>query len=176
MCPCVWNGGLSEYTRSVPEASLYCRTEIKHGEMRTSRAEYILGRNTRSETRSCSGHCDDPAQPAVIRYEYGPRLASIHNRTRGYFFQLDLESRVYTAHRLNKHGGIGKVVIAPPRDPSRTLHVHTETIDTGERRKIFGRTARHVITRVTQTHHPASAHRHPSQKPTPGTSIRRAPG
>ena len=66
----------------MPEPSLRYEIVSIHGEMRNSRTEYILGRNSRSESRDCRGYCDgDPNRPgAVRRYKYGPLRAYIQNR------------------------------------------------------------------------------------------------
>jgi hypothetical protein len=138
----------------MPEPGLRYEIVSIHGEMRNSRTEYILGRNSRSESRDCSGY-----QPgAVTRYKYGPLRAYIQNRDLHYCFQLDLASGVYTASRVDEYGSPNwfKPAITK-RHSGRTLHVHMQTIDTGERREMYGRTARRVITRSTQRISPASA-------------------
>ena len=61
----------------MPDASLRYVIVSKHGTTRSSRTEYIRGRNSRSE--------------------YRPQRPVIQNRDLGYVFQLDPESRVYTA-------------------------------------------------------------------------------
>ena len=38
-----------------------------------------------------------------------------------------------------------------PKKSGKTRHCHIETIDTGERREMFGYIARHVVTRSRQT-------------------------
>jgi hypothetical protein len=74
--------------------------------MSTGRTEYILGRNMRSDWRECRGYCDgDPTQPKAKRFEYGSLRAVIHNYDLHYCFLLELESRVYTACRIDEHGG-----------------------------------------------------------------------
>ena len=98
--------------------------------MRASRTEYISGRNWRVE----------------VREGQHSRRAAISNHDRHYNFHLDLEAGVYTASRI----------AVKPRptgltQSGRTRHIHTETVDTGERREIFGYTARRVITRATET-------------------------
>lgn len=67
-------------------ASLKFRTESLYGEMPTSRTEYIAGRNSRSETRSCSGH-SETVPPTNARYEYGSLRAYIQNRDLQYGFE-----------------------------------------------------------------------------------------
>jgi hypothetical protein len=60
------------------KASLKFRTDSLHGDMPGSRTEYILGRNTRLENRSCSGH-SETFPPTNVRYEYGPLRAYMQN-------------------------------------------------------------------------------------------------
>src|SRR5881409_1276499 len=75
------------------------------GEMRTSRTEYLLGRNSRFESRDCRGYCDgDPTHPGAMQFQYGPLRALIQNRDLHYQFHVDLESRVYTSSRLSEYG------------------------------------------------------------------------
>jgi len=139
----------------MPEPSLRYEIVSIHGEMCNSRTEYILGRNSRSESRDCRGYCDgDPNRPgAVTRYKYGPLRAYIQNRDMHYAFQLDLEAGVYTAARVNEYGGrswsMSKMRRMKPQPSGRAVNVHTQTIDTGERREMYGYIARHVIARTT---------------------------
>jgi len=113
-------------------------TTLFFGGMAASSPQYIRGRNTRGEHRNQSGD------------ECGPLRVNIHNRDLGYLFQLEPASQIYTACRVNEYGG---PIWAKPRRPDtpklsgRTVHTHTVTIDTGERREMFGYTARHVIKR-----------------------------
>ena len=57
-------------------ASLKFQTDSLYGDMPT---DYILGRNTRLENRSCSGH-SETVPPTNVQYEYGPLRAYIQNR------------------------------------------------------------------------------------------------
>jgi hypothetical protein len=144
----------------MPEPSLRYEIVSIHDEMRHSRIEYILGRNSRSEARNCNGYCDgDPNQPgAVTRYRYGPLHTHIQNRDLHYHFQLDLESGVYTASRVNEYGSPSwvKPKTTKPQPSGRTVYVHMQTVDTGERREMYRHTARRVITRTTQRVSPES--------------------
>lgn len=124
----------------------------RSGGLLSSRSEYICGENTRSETRDCRGH-SVTGSPTDVQYEYGPLRAYIRNRDLGYGFQLDLAARIYTAFRANEHGSpvwLKPRHTQPFKSTGLTVHTHTETIDTGERREIFGYMARHVITRTSQ--------------------------
>src|SRR5438128_591002 len=120
----------------MSDASLRYVIVSTHGTTRSSRTEYIRGRNSRSE--------------------YGPLRALIQNRDLGYQFHLDLESRVYTAIELNEYRRVGWLErrVNRHRPSGRTVHVRTETIDTGERKEMFGYTARRVIIRWSQRYTP----------------------
>lgn len=126
-------------------------TRYLFGDMPTSRTEYIYGRNTRSESRNCAGH-SSTTPPTNVQYKYGPWVVYIHNRDLGYSFWIDMERGIYAAYRANEFGSPAwaKPRISPLKPSGKTLHVHTDTIDTGDRKSVFGSTARRVITRSRQ--------------------------
>jgi hypothetical protein len=135
----------------MSKASLKFRTDSLYDDMPTSRTEYILGRNTRSENRSCRGH-SETAPPTNVQYEYGPLRAYIQNRDLQYGFEIDIAAGIYTALHANDRGS--PVWIKPQRIERQErsgsiVHSHTETVDTGDRRTVFGYTARRVITKNT---------------------------
>ncbi len=99
----------------MPEPSLRYVVVHLQGEMRTGRTEYLLGRNSRSELRDCRRDRDgDPKQPGAVQFQNGPLRAYIQNRDLRYHFHLDLESRVYTARRVNEYGSGLKPKGKPP--------------------------------------------------------------
>jgi len=157
----------------MSEPSLRFVVEHVRGKMRISRTEYILGRNSRSESRDCRG-CSDgsPNQPNGMQFQFGPLRAMIQNRDLQHTFHLDLESRVYTAWRLNENGG--SISTAPQgralQPSGRTLNVQTETIDTGERQELFGYKARRMIIRTTHRF-TAENNRHPVETEVDGWYI-----
>jgi hypothetical protein len=129
--------------------SLRFRTDSLCGDMPTSRTDYILGRNTRSDNRSCSGR-SETVPPTNVQYEYGPWRAYIQNRDLQYGFEVDIEGGIYTAWRASEHGSptwIKPGRVEQQEHSGSTVHSHIETIDTGERRTAFGYTARRVITK-----------------------------
>ena len=137
----------------MSEQSLRFTLVHRSGSLLSSRTEYVCGQNGRSESRSCTGH-SVTAPPTNVQYEYGPLRANIHNRDLGYGFELDLEARIYTAYRANQYGSptwLKPLQIQPRKRSGQTVHIHTETIDTGERLEILGYGARHVITKTSQT-------------------------
>jgi hypothetical protein len=66
---------------------------------------------------------------------------------------LEIDKRIYTAFQANEYGSpkwMKPHQTEPQKRSGRTVHTHTETIDTGERRELFRNTARRVITRSRQ--------------------------
>jgi hypothetical protein len=140
----------------MPEPSLKFTTVRVLRRMQTSNTEYISGRNSRREYRECRGSRADPEDAASERYEYGPLRALIENRDLHNSYQLDLEAMVYTATRVNDFGA--PVWMKPRRvemkSSGRTRYIHIETVDTGERRQMFGYTGRRVVTRKSDQTEP----------------------
>jgi hypothetical protein len=84
---------------------------------------------------------------------YGPRLAMITRCDLGQIYDLNLDSREYVTapyppKPLNNEEMEAHGLKMPEFNASAkpTLRVETTTVDTGERKEIFGHTARHVIT------------------------------
>jgi len=136
----------------MPEPSLRYVIVNVWGEARNSRTEYILGRNSRSEyILSQTIRERDPNQPGAVRMAYGPLRALVQNRQLYSQFHLDLDARVYTTLRVPEDQRPTSFTTRAPihRPSDRTIHVHTETIDTGERGEMFGYIARRMIIRTT---------------------------
>ena len=137
----------------MPEPSLRFTTVSVHGEMRAGQTNYFLGRSTRSESRGCTAYCDgDPTGPGAMQYRYGPLRAVIHNRDLHYYFHLDLDAGVYTSERLMEYDvprSLRPIRPGPARSEQK-VHIHTHTVDTGERREILGYPARRVLIRAMQ--------------------------
>lgn len=84
---------------------------------------------------------------------YGPRLVSITRCDLGQSFELSLDTREYTSgpyrpKPLTKEEIARRGIQVPATYVSDkpTLRIEVTTTDSGERREIFGHTARHVIT------------------------------
>jgi hypothetical protein len=83
-----------------------------------------------------------------------PRTALITRCDLKQTFHLNLDDRQYTAgplqtfpareEMLARAAASGQLVVASQREP--TVLVETETVDTRERKELFGHTARHVVT------------------------------
>jgi hypothetical protein len=115
------------------------------------RTSYIQPDRQRMEYRNSFGtrHGTEPV--------YGPRLARIVRCDLGQSFELNLDTQEYTSAPYPpklltpeelKARGLGTRV---QQSATPTVRVEIKTTDTGERKEIFGRTARHVITTTTQT-------------------------
>jgi len=117
---------------------------------------YLQGDRKRTEYQNSFGmkKADGSLQPV-----YGPHIASIIRCDLGQTFELNLDTHEYasapyppkpfTPEEL-KARGLDKPVTYAADQP--TVRVETTTTDTGERKEIFGRVARHVIT--TRKHTP----------------------
>src|SRR5208283_1606773 len=117
---------------------------------------YMQGDRKRTEYQNSFGmkKADGSMQPV-----YGPHIASITRCDVGQTFELNLDTHEYasapyppkpfTPEEL-KARGLDKPVTYAADQP--TVRVETTTTDTGERKEIFGRVARHVIT--TRKHTP----------------------
>jgi len=131
----------------VGEASLRFTQVRRFGGTSSSDTQYLWGANSRREYRELRGT------------QTGPLRATIHNRDLAYLYQLDLEAGVYTATRVNEFGA--PVGTRPPqmerKKSGRERHIHTDTVDTGERREMFGYQARRIITRTTERYEPEDA-------------------
>lgn len=117
----------------------------------SQRTTYIQPDRQRMEYRNSFGtrHRTEPA--------YGPRLARIVRCDLGQSFELNLDTQEYTSAPYPpkplspdelKARGLGTRI---QQSATPTIRVEIKTTDTGERKEIFGRTARHVITTTTQT-------------------------
>ena len=85
-------------------------------------------------------------------YSLGPHLASITRCDLGQRFELNLDSSQYESMPYPP-----KFLTSAPGTPKTsqsekpTMRIEIKTVDTGERRQLFGRTARHVITTIKET-------------------------
>src|SRR5579872_1896898 len=71
----------------------------------------------------------------------------------GSYYLLDLQAKRYVeSSRIDPVLTLATWLRRPPRvrDSGKTVNVYLETVDTGERRQMFGYTARHLITRERQ--------------------------
>lgn len=122
-------------------------TRIQANGHATSVTRYIQGQRSRTEWRNESGGPTKPGEP--VTYTYGPPRASIFQCDVYRALDLNLQDHEYALHELDEQGrpkGVKPIPIST-KASGGTLTINVETIDTGERKEIFGRTARHIIRR-----------------------------
>jgi hypothetical protein len=115
----------------------------------TETTEYLQADRKREEHRGAFGYWLRPNGRTI--YRPTPRTALIKRCDLQQIFLINFEDREFTEwpiqplptrEELNTRPESG-----PTSDqPAPTVLVETETVDTGERRELFGRSARHVIT------------------------------
>jgi hypothetical protein len=116
---------------------------------------YIRGDRKRMDFRSATGGAKRADGSVDVRY--GPHAAFITRCDLGQMLELNLDAREYhTAPYPPKpftKEQVDALKIKPMGDmPSEpTLLIETTTVDTGERREMFGHTARHVVTTRKET-------------------------
>lgn len=106
---------------------------------------YVQSDRRRREYRTFTGSIDGPPLAEISRCDLNQNL------------YLNLEDRQYATRPIPKltpkqelQARVAK--ITPPAEPPKpTILVEITTVDTGERKKIFGYDARHVITTRKQT-------------------------
>jgi hypothetical protein len=111
---------------------------------------YIQGDRKRMDFRSSTGGAKRADGSMDVRY--GPHAAFITRCDLGQMLELNLDAREYHAAPYPPNPFTKEQVealkIKPPSSAQSepTLLIETTTVDTGERKEIFGRTARHVVT------------------------------
>jgi len=111
---------------------------------------YIEKDRRRTEYRNWTGGAKRWDGPTDVHY--GPRLASITRCDLGQAFELNLDTGEYVAgphppKPLSKEQTEALELKVPQFAASGkpTLRIEITTVDTGERKEFFGRTARHLI-------------------------------
>ncbi len=146
------------------------------GSMSSERTMYFQGDRKRLDFRSSSGGARRADGSVDVRY--GPHIASITRCDLGQMFQLNLDAHEYssapyppkplTKEQMETIGIKAAPARQPPSKP--TLLIETTTVDTGERKQLFGHTARHII--VTRKETPLEgSQREPQESVTDGWYI-----
>src|SRR5215813_1784825 len=99
--------------------------------------EYYSGQNSRSEIQLSSGKTMGHHR-AIIRLRDPDKVQ---------VYDLDLDSHEYVSYQTDWKGGPVKSKPVKATPSGKTYVIESETVDTGERKEIFGQTARHLITR-----------------------------
>jgi hypothetical protein len=118
----------------------------------------ISGRQTMQETQYVQGDRRRDEHRFASGYNASPPLASITRCDMGQNFVLNIEDKQYASTPIPKilsptemrAIAAKRSVSATPSTP--TILIEITTVDTGERKKLFGYEARHVITSEKHTH------------------------
>jgi hypothetical protein len=109
---------------------------------------YIAGDRKRMEFRNSEG---GKKADGTLQLSYGPRLVAITRCDLGQMFELNLDASEYTSapyppRPLTKEEIEARGLSIPAMSDKPTLRLEVMTTDTGERKEMFGRVARHVVT------------------------------
>jgi hypothetical protein len=116
----------------------------------TETTEYIQADRKREDHSGCYGYRLRPNGRDI--YRPTPRTALIKRCDLRTVFHLNFDDREYTAWPIQAFPTGEEIrarteaVRQPPDQTAPTVLVETETVDTAERKELFGRPARHVIT------------------------------
>jgi len=130
----------------------------------TTSTEYIQADRRRDEHNGFFGYRVRANGPDI--YRPAPRTALIKRCDLQKTFLINFDDRQFAEWPLEpvpapQEPGAHAESVAEGDPPAPTLRVQTETVDTGERKEMFGRPARHVITtqrRISLVASPREAH------------------
>jgi hypothetical protein len=136
---------------SAPAASgLKVTMRDKFATMTSERTTYIQADRKRLEYRNSEG---SQGWNGSMETRYGPHIVAIARCDLGQMFELNLDTSEYVAgvyppKPFSQKQAEARGLRAPQAAVAgpATLRIETTTVDTGERKQIFGHTARHVIT------------------------------
>jgi hypothetical protein len=138
-------------------ASLSHASDLKFTERSTSygtpartNTTYIGGRRTRHETRSLSEYQAWRGGPRVSLY--GHRFATISQCDKNLAIRLDLDANEYDTYEIDDQGRPKRTAASMPMPvfpyserSGGVLNIYVDDVDTGERKTMFGYTARHSV-------------------------------
>jgi len=133
------SGALLFGTAFSQDAPQDLKLTVRHtfGEYTSTSTEYFSGQNSRAETQLYSGKTLGHHR-AIVRLR-GPDKIQVYD--------LDLDSQEFASYQTNLNGATAHPKAVKARPSGKTFIIESETVDTGERKEIFGQTARHLITR-----------------------------
>ena len=141
LCSLAFSGDLKIVTRLQSKSGAYSPPP-------STFTRYFQGSRSRSESRSSAGYAAHPGDAPV--YTWGPRQAMIQQCDARRSLMLNLDAREYTSTELDERGvpnGYKAPVIPQTHSAQGSVEIFIDAIGTGERKEMFGHTARHVITR-----------------------------
>lgn len=121
---------------------------------------YFHDSRSRTDSRSGAGHSLHPG--SKLLYTWGPRQAFIQQCDARRSLMLNLDAREYTSTELDEHGspkGYKPAIIQHKGPAKGPLEIFIDSVDTGERKEIFGHTARHIVTHERRVASPGGCQR-----------------
>ncbi len=107
---------------------------------------YVKGQRARQDFRLFSGVPSKPGGGGPLIYYYGHRASTIWQCDRRRVYELDLDAREYTVTELGARGLRANLKRQRAPHSGATVTVTIESHDTGERKRLFGLLARHIVT------------------------------
>jgi hypothetical protein len=101
---------------------------------------YFSGENSRSEMQIFSGKVNGHHR-ASIRKNGAENIQ---------VYDLDLDAHKYVSYQTDLRGIVPGAKTIAVKPSGKTYVINTDIVDTGERKEMFGHTARHLITRETR--------------------------
>jgi hypothetical protein len=116
--------------------------------------EYYSGENSRTEMQFAPSEAQGYQVPeqhhAVIRRREGDKIQ---------VYDLDLDAHDYVSYQTDLQGGVaGGAKPAQMKPSGKIFAIDVQTADTGERKEIFGMTARRMVTTVKRTGGPENCY------------------
>lgn len=108
---------------------------------------YYHDARSRTDSRNSAGHALHPGHKPL--YTWGPRQAFIQQCDARRSLMLNLDAREYTSTELDERGtpkGWKAAAIQHKESAKGSVEIFIDSVDTGERKEMFGHTARHVVT------------------------------
>jgi hypothetical protein len=110
--------------------------------------EFSSGQNSRTEMQFTSGKVLGHHR-AIIRQRGTDKIQ---------VYDLDLDAHEYVSYQTDLNGGLPTAKPMKMKPSGKTFVITTETVDTGERKEMFGQMARHLITTEKRTGGPENCY------------------
>jgi hypothetical protein len=110
--------------------------------------EFSSGQNSRTEMQFASGKVLGHHR-AIIRQRGADKIQ---------VYDLDLDSHEYISYQTDLNGGVPAAKPMKMKPSGKIFVIATETVDTGERKEMFGQMARHLITTEKRTGGPENCY------------------
>lgn len=126
---------------------------------------YFHDSRSRGDSRGVAGYAAHPGDKPI--YTWGPRQAFIEQCDARRSLMLNLDAREYTSSELDERGipkGLKPSVVRHSEAASGTLEIFIDSVDTGERKEMFGHTARHIVTHERRVASPESCQQNMSSE------------